>query len=202
MEDKGDSGCSCIVGWGEDDTLCLWLRNISHTSFKVLTAVVTKISIFWDIMPCIPLKVNRRFGRSCLHFPSRIISQARNQRETGSNLGSACLRDAGSNATRSSETSVDFQRTTRLVSQKTEPTKHSAESGQDWRRYAQQVFLGEQMSNVTVANLTCYVGATGARTTKRRNLACSVRQNSVPSRSTTHIIASQTTEILLLRQPM
>jgi hypothetical protein len=28
----------------------------------VLTAVVTKATIFWDITPCSPLKVNRRFG--------------------------------------------------------------------------------------------------------------------------------------------
>jgi hypothetical protein len=30
--------------------------------FEVLTAVVMKSYIFWDITPCIPLKVNRRFG--------------------------------------------------------------------------------------------------------------------------------------------
>jgi ribosome maturation factor RimP len=30
--------------------------------FEVLTAVVMKSNVFWDIMPCSPLKVNRRFG--------------------------------------------------------------------------------------------------------------------------------------------
>jgi hypothetical protein len=29
----------------------------------VATAVVMKITIFWDITPCSPLKVNRRFGK-------------------------------------------------------------------------------------------------------------------------------------------
>jgi hypothetical protein len=31
----------------------------------VLTAVVTKRSIFWDIMPCSPLRVSWRFGEAC-----------------------------------------------------------------------------------------------------------------------------------------
>jgi hypothetical protein len=40
-----------------------------------------KISIFWDITPCSPLKVNRRFGRTYrLHLQDRSISQVRNQR--------------------------------------------------------------------------------------------------------------------------
>jgi hypothetical protein len=30
--------------------------------FEVLTAVVMKSIIFWDIAPCGPLSVNRRFG--------------------------------------------------------------------------------------------------------------------------------------------
>jgi hypothetical protein len=30
--------------------------------FEVLTAVVMKSSIFWDISPCSPLKIYRRFG--------------------------------------------------------------------------------------------------------------------------------------------
>jgi hypothetical protein len=34
--------------------------------FEVLTAVVMKSFIFWDITPCIPLKVIRRFGGTCL----------------------------------------------------------------------------------------------------------------------------------------
>jgi hypothetical protein len=65
-----------------------------------------KCPIFWDITPCRPLKVNRRFGWSCcLHLQGRRISQARDQHEADSKL---CLEEACS-----SETSVDFLWTTR-----------------------------------------------------------------------------------------
>jgi hypothetical protein len=40
--------------------------------FEVLTAVVMKSSIFWDITPCSPLKVNQRFGGTYrLHLQCR-----------------------------------------------------------------------------------------------------------------------------------
>jgi hypothetical protein len=43
--------------------------------------VVVKGSIFWDIAPCNPLKVNRRFGGICrLSLHGRRIRKARNQR--------------------------------------------------------------------------------------------------------------------------
>jgi hypothetical protein len=38
-----------------------------NTRFEVLTAVFIESIIFWDIMLCSPLKVNRRFGGTC-HF--------------------------------------------------------------------------------------------------------------------------------------
>jgi hypothetical protein len=42
-----------------------------------------KSSIFWDITPCSPLKVNRRFGGTCrLHLQGRRISKERNRRES------------------------------------------------------------------------------------------------------------------------
>jgi hypothetical protein len=45
--------------------------------FEVLTAVVMKSSVFWDITPCNPLSVNRRFGGTYrLHLQGRRISQA------------------------------------------------------------------------------------------------------------------------------
>jgi hypothetical protein len=48
-----------------------------------LMAVVMKGIIFWDITPCIPLKVNWRFGGTCRpHLHGRIIRRARNQRES------------------------------------------------------------------------------------------------------------------------
>jgi hypothetical protein len=34
----------------------------NFVGFEVLTAVVMRSSIFWNITPCSPLKVNRRFG--------------------------------------------------------------------------------------------------------------------------------------------
>jgi hypothetical protein len=37
-------------------------ENISLVGFEVLTTVAVKISIFWDAVPCIPLRVNRHFG--------------------------------------------------------------------------------------------------------------------------------------------
>jgi hypothetical protein len=46
---------------------------------EVLTVAVMSSTIFWDIMPYSPLKVNRRFRGAS---QNRNISQARNQRET------------------------------------------------------------------------------------------------------------------------
>jgi hypothetical protein len=44
--------------------------------------------IFWDITPCIPLKVNQPFGGTCrFHLQDRKISQARNQHDAGSKHG-------------------------------------------------------------------------------------------------------------------
>jgi hypothetical protein len=44
-----------------------------------------KSSIFWDITPYSPMKVNWRFGGICrLHLQGRRISRARNQHEAGS----------------------------------------------------------------------------------------------------------------------
>jgi hypothetical protein len=42
-------------------------------------------SVFWDITPSSPFKVNRRFGEICHpHLQGRSIRQARHQHETGS----------------------------------------------------------------------------------------------------------------------
>jgi hypothetical protein len=55
---------------------------LSHF-FKIKTALFLISTIFWDIMLCSPLKVNRHFGGTyCLHIQGRRISQARNQRES------------------------------------------------------------------------------------------------------------------------
>jgi hypothetical protein len=66
-----------------------------------------KSFIFWDITPCSPFKANWRFGGTFrLHLQSRTVSQARNQRESRWQADEM-------EATCSTETSVDFQRTTR-----------------------------------------------------------------------------------------
>jgi hypothetical protein len=54
--------------------------KLRYAGLQVLIAVVLKTSMFWDMTPCSPLKVNRRFGEICrLHLQSRSTSQARNQ---------------------------------------------------------------------------------------------------------------------------
>jgi hypothetical protein len=58
------------------------LNLSSFIGFEVLTAVVMKSIIFWDITSCNPLKVNRRFGGTYrLHMLGR-ISRGRYQRES------------------------------------------------------------------------------------------------------------------------
>jgi hypothetical protein len=64
------------------------MKSVTHSNSRpvvgseVLTAVVMKCSIFWDITPCCTLKVNRHFGRTCrLHLQCRRISQLRSKYE-------------------------------------------------------------------------------------------------------------------------
>jgi hypothetical protein len=76
---------------------------------EVLTAVVMKISVFWDITPCSPLKPNWHFGGTCRHQPQgRRISQATCFTLVSYLAYSLTLK---MEATCSSETLVDFQRT-------------------------------------------------------------------------------------------
>jgi hypothetical protein len=81
--------------------------NIYHVGSEVLRAVV---------MPCSPLKANHRFRRTCPQYVLCIgISQARNPHEAGSTLVS-CLAYSltlKTEASCSTEMSVDFQRTIR-----------------------------------------------------------------------------------------
>jgi hypothetical protein len=39
-----------------------WQINSFYVGFEVLTAVVLKSTIFWDMTPCSPLSFNGRFG--------------------------------------------------------------------------------------------------------------------------------------------
>jgi hypothetical protein len=82
---------------------------------EALTAVVMKSTIFQDITPCSPLEVNRRFGEIYrLHLQVWRISQARNQPENRWQAEQSILKIE---AICSSETSVEFQRTTCFISE-------------------------------------------------------------------------------------
>jgi hypothetical protein len=73
-----------------------------HVGFEVLTAVIMKSTIFWNITPCIPLSVNRRFGETYrLHLLSRWF------------LAQLIFSAMKMEAICSSETLVATQRTTR-----------------------------------------------------------------------------------------
>jgi hypothetical protein len=55
----------------------------NNVGFEVLTPMVMKSCIFWDITQDNSLKLNWRFGGTCsLHLRGRRISQARSQRES------------------------------------------------------------------------------------------------------------------------
>jgi hypothetical protein len=48
---------------------------IEFIGFEVLTSVIMKNTVFWDMTPCSPVVVHRRFGRTyCMHFQDRILS--------------------------------------------------------------------------------------------------------------------------------
>jgi hypothetical protein len=79
-----------------------------YERFDVLTAVVMENSIVWYITPYSPLKVNRRFRRTCW-LQVRRISQTRNQRKIKRGYSSTLMMEA----TFFSETSIEFKRTTR-----------------------------------------------------------------------------------------
>jgi hypothetical protein len=76
--------------------------------FKVLTAVVMKSKTFWDITPCSPLSVNRRFGGTYrLHLQQMLATSF----HSGFFL-KLYFSTLKMEAICSSETSVDTQRTT------------------------------------------------------------------------------------------
>jgi hypothetical protein len=93
---------------------------------EVLTAVVMKSSIFWDITLCSPLKVNQRLGGTChLHVQDRRISQERNQHEAElCYLLVSCFTYSSilkTELTRFSEMLVDFQQTTQRYNPEDKP---------------------------------------------------------------------------------
>jgi hypothetical protein len=47
---------------------------------EFLTAVITKLTVLWDVTACSLVEVPLRFGgKYCLHIRGRIVSQASNQ---------------------------------------------------------------------------------------------------------------------------
>jgi hypothetical protein len=81
---KPSSGSNKTRGNTQNVSGCLQKKRMQWIVwFEVLTAVVMKSTIFWDITPCSPLSVNRRFGGTCrLLFQGRRIRRVRNQRES------------------------------------------------------------------------------------------------------------------------
>jgi hypothetical protein len=62
-------------------------KNTVCLRFEVLTTMVMKNTIFWDITPCSPLEVNRRFGETYrLHLQGRKISQRETSLKAGGKL--------------------------------------------------------------------------------------------------------------------
>jgi hypothetical protein len=78
------------VFWG--GLYFIFFRNTADIKYRVIwqtyvivcTVTILKIYIFWDIMPCTPLKVNWRFGGTCcLHLQARRVSRESNQCNAG-----------------------------------------------------------------------------------------------------------------------
>jgi hypothetical protein len=77
-------------------------KNEQKIKFDVLTAVVMKSSVFWDITPYSLLKINQHLRGICyLYLQGRRIRQARSHCEAGRKQSQAelcllsCLEDGG-----------------------------------------------------------------------------------------------------------
>jgi hypothetical protein len=86
-----------------------------NVGFEVLTAVLIKSSVFWDITPCSPLKVKPTFRRNI--SPPSLGSKNKTEQETRLKAGGKQSRTCSvyfstlkMEATCSSETSIYFQR--------------------------------------------------------------------------------------------
>jgi hypothetical protein len=91
-----------------------------YVRFEILTAVVVKSSVFWDVTLCSSLKVNRRFGVTYYHH-----IQSRNKIQLVSrwqvDLCMTYSSTLNSETKCCSKTSGDFQRFNGVISQKIEP---------------------------------------------------------------------------------
>jgi hypothetical protein len=67
-----------------NELYAMWKTAVMSLSYEVLTMVVMKCYIFWDIAPCSLVKDNQRFGEKYrLSLQDQIISQAINRLEAG-----------------------------------------------------------------------------------------------------------------------
>jgi hypothetical protein len=88
----------------------LLLENIYFVQFEVFTAGVMKSIILWDMTPCSPLSLNRRFCKTCrLHLGGRRSKFSKNQQTIAEIISSTLKMEEIC----SSEMSVETQRTTR-----------------------------------------------------------------------------------------
>jgi hypothetical protein len=84
--------------------------------------MVMKTSVFWDIMPCSPLTVARRFAGTCRHqLQGHRISQEETSLKYG---GKHSFSTSEIEAVRFSETPNDFQRTTKSYIPELSKTHH------------------------------------------------------------------------------
>jgi hypothetical protein len=77
----------------KDTNFCLTEKTVSlWVGFKVIKTAVLKSCIFWNMTPCNPLRVSRRFRETCrLLLQGQRINHARNQCEAGSKQSHLCL---------------------------------------------------------------------------------------------------------------
>jgi hypothetical protein len=67
----------CTLNWGTYFDYCVY--SLFLVLFKVGTAVTMKNTIFWNVKPCSPVEVYRRFGGTCcFHLQGIRISHVSN----------------------------------------------------------------------------------------------------------------------------
>jgi hypothetical protein len=87
-----------------------------YVGFEALTPMVAKIPTFWNITPCIPLKINRRCGATCPIF--------RVDKRTSAFTFVSCLAYSSTlkiEAICPSDTSLTLNELNGRISQETEP---------------------------------------------------------------------------------
>jgi hypothetical protein len=74
IQGQGPPGIPEIIVNPEEGCI-LSMKEGREVGYKALTAVVMKSSVFWDITPCSPVKVNIFFGRKYrLHLQYRRVN--------------------------------------------------------------------------------------------------------------------------------